>query len=690
MNSLGRGFRAILAAVSTRSALCRAAWLALYFLGASTAPGNETDLAKKMPDLTDLPLDALLNIEVPGVYGASKTDQKQSEAPASVTVVTADEIKKLGHRTLADVLQSVQGFNVSYDRNYSFLGVRGVSLGDNNSRVLLLVDGHRVNNNLTDGVGIGTDFILDIDLVDRVEIIRGPGSVMYGNNAFFGVINVITRQGRQLNGAEVSLEYGSFDTFKSRISYGKQFTNGLELMLSGTFFDSAGVSRLFYPEFNNAAQNYGAAQNMDADRYGSAFGSLSYGDFSLQSAFIQREKVNPTAQYSATTFNDDRLSTTDERNYTALKYSHSFPDLFDTTARIYYDRSEYEVGYPQSVLSGGSVVYSTFTQEQDVGEWWGAELQLSRKFLDRHLISIGAEYRDDFRQTSRVYDQTRTYTDVRTNRQSVGVYGQADIALLDKLHLNAGLRYDQYGDFDPSLDPRVALIAHPFETSTIKAIYGTAFRAPNFTELSDSRFQDIKPEKITGYELVYEQEIGKYLRSSVSGFYNQMNDLIVFQSGNFTNMDADTTGVEVALEGLGPSGIRGRASYSFQETRNSTVSWDMPDSPNHLVKLSLSVPLYKDKLFAGVEFRYASERYSLHTTTDSSGQLITVQGEDAASYGIVNLTLFSQKLIKDLEFSASIYNLLDRRYSDPASRYHTQDLIEQDGRSFVLKMTYRF
>ena len=116
----------------------------------------------------------------------------------------------------------------------------------------------------------------------------------------------------------------------------------------------------------------------------------------------------------------------------------------------------------------------------------------------------------------------------------------------------------------------------------------------------------------------------------------------------------------------------------------------MPDSPNHLVKLSLSVPLYKDKLFAGVEFRYASERYSLHTTTDSSGQLITVQGEDAASYGIVNLTLFSQKLIKDLEVSASIYNLLDRRYSDPASRYHTQDLMEQDGRSFVLKMTYRF
>jgi iron complex outermembrane receptor protein len=148
--------------------------------------------------------------------------------------------------------------------------------------------------------------------------------------------------------------------------------------------------------------------------------------------------------------------------------------------------------------------------------------------------------------------------------------------------------------------------------------------------------------------------------------------------------------MEIALESFWPCGIRGRASYSLQQTRNSSVDWDMPDSPNHMVKLNLIVPILKDKIFAGVEFRYDSERYSLHNTTDSSGQPITVQGEDAASYGIVNLTLFSQNLVKNLEFSATIYNLLDRKYSDPSSRFHTQDLIEQDGRSFRLKATYRF
>src|SRR5439155_12007827 len=159
---------------------------------------------------------------IPIVYAASKLEQKATEAPSSITVIGADEIKKYGHRTLADILRSVQGFHVSYDRNYAFLGARGVSLGDFNSRILLLVDGHRVNNNLTDGAFIDTAFILDVDLIDRVEIIRGPGSVLYGNNAFFSVVNVITRQGKKLAGTEVSGEYGEFETFKGRATIGKQ------------------------------------------------------------------------------------------------------------------------------------------------------------------------------------------------------------------------------------------------------------------------------------------------------------------------------------------------------------------------------------------------------------------------------------------------------------------------------------
>lgn len=655
-------------------------------LFALSAQSQETGAKSNAVDLTELPLEALMNLDVPKVYAASKVEQKTTSAPASITIVTADEVKRYGYRTLADVLQSAQGFNVSYDRNYDFLGARGVSLGDFNSRMLLLVDGHRVNNNLTDGASIGTDFILDIDLVDRVEIIRGPEAVLYGNNAFFGVINVITRQGRQLNGVEASFDYGTFETYKGRVTLGKLFTNGVQVLLSGTIYDSEGAERLFYKEFDTPAQNHGVAEDMDGDSYGSFFGSLGYSDFTLEGGFNHRRKTNPTAQFDLTTFDDPRLRTIDERGYTALKYAHSFPEAVDVTAQVYFDRYTHDIGYPQSVLAGTNVVFSSFTSEKDLGEWWGAELQLNKTLWDRHVITLGGEYRDDFLQEQRISGQAP----VMRNRESHGIYVQGDFVVVTNLHLNAGGRYDQYGNFDPAFDPRLALIYDPFNGSTFKAIYGTAFRAPNFAELSDPRFQDIKPEEITGYELVYEQELGRHLRSSLSGFYNQMDRLIVFDSGSYTNFNAHTKGAELALEGSWASGIRSRASYSYQDTRNTTVDWQVPDSPNHLLKLNLSVPLVKDKVFAGLELLYTSDRRTLHNTTDASGQPLTVQGEEAGGFGLVNFTLFSQNLIKNLEFSASVYNLLDRRYGDPASSFHVQDIIEQDGRSFRIKLTYRF
>jgi iron complex outermembrane receptor protein len=327
-------------------------------------------------------------------------------------------------------------------------------------------------------------------------------------------------------------------------------------------------------------------------------------------------------------------------------------------------------------------------KEAQAGEWWGTELQVSKKVWDRHTLSVGTEFRDDFRQDQRIYDPAtgQTFTSNHRDRLSFGAYALGDFELRTNLHLNAGVRADRYGNFDPKVNPRVALIYNPFEQSTLKAIYATAFRAPNFLELSDPRFQSIRPEEITAYELVYEQGIGRHLRSSISGFYNEMDHLIAFQSGNFTNIDAQSAGVEVALEGFWANGIRGRASYTFQEVENRSQDQDLPDSPSHLLKLNLSVPIIKEKLFASLEYQYSSKRSTFFTS--GSGQ--TLPGTDVSGYGVFNFTLFSQNLLKNLEISASIYNLLDERYSDPASRFHLQDNILADGRSFRLKATYKF
>jgi len=155
------------------AAICVLIWSSSVITG---WPAESQSAQTKPPEPTEISLEELMKMEIPVVAAASKYQQKVTEAPSSITIITAEEVKKYGHRTLAEVLRSAPGFYVSYDRNYSFLGTRGFNLGDYNNRVLLLVNGHRVNNSLSDGAFIGTEFILDVDLIDRVEIIRGPGS----------------------------------------------------------------------------------------------------------------------------------------------------------------------------------------------------------------------------------------------------------------------------------------------------------------------------------------------------------------------------------------------------------------------------------------------------------------------------------------------------------------------------------
>jgi outer membrane receptor for ferrienterochelin and colicins len=627
-------------------------------------------------DLTAVSLSDLMTI-IPLVSSASKFMQKETEAPASVTVIGAEDIKRYGYRTLADLLQSAAGFNVSYDRDYAYLGDRGLSLGDFNSRTLLLVDGHRVNNNLTDGAYIDTAFILDMDLVDRVEIIRGPSAVLYGDNAFFGVINVVSRTAAEVNGIEVSGGGGSFDTYKGRVTFGKAFTNGVELLVSTSIYDSAGASKLFYNTYNTPSQNNGIAQDLDGDAYGNAFASVRYGDFTLEGAFNRRVKDNPTAQYAAA-FDAPGLTSTDDRGYLDAKFDHEIQNIVEVIATVYGDYGDHLLGDP--------LTPTLLEKETQRGEWWGTELQLKKQVWDKHTFTLGAEYRDDFHQED-IVSAPGFYSDVQKSRESYGIYGEGDVELLKQLHVNGGVRYDQYGDFDPAIDPRVAMIYNPFELSTFKAIYGTAFRAPNFLELSDPRFQDINPEEITSYELVYEQGIGRNLRTSVSGFYNDMHDLIVFSNGKYGNIDARSEGMELGIEGEWAYGVRGRASYTLQHAKDESGAGDLPDSPEDMVKFNISVPVVKDKLFASLEFQYTSRR---STYFDSTSGGTTMPGMDAGAYSVVNFTLFSQNILKNLDVSASVYNLFDQQYSDPATPSHLESQIPQNGRTFGLKATYRF
>jgi len=166
-------------------------------------------------DSTQLSLEELMDARIAKVVSASRYEQRVTDAPASVTVISADEIRKYGYRTLADIVRSIPGMYVSNDRNYNYLGIRGINRpGDYSSRVLLLIDGHRLNDNIYDTAAIGTEFPLDIDLIDHIEFVRGPGSSLYGSNAFLGIINVFTRQSDDVK-RELSVAAEDNETWKA-------------------------------------------------------------------------------------------------------------------------------------------------------------------------------------------------------------------------------------------------------------------------------------------------------------------------------------------------------------------------------------------------------------------------------------------------------------------------------------------
>jgi iron complex outermembrane receptor protein len=208
---------------------------------------------------------------------------------------------------------------VSNDRNYSYLGVRGFSRpSDYNNRVLLLVDGHGINENLYGSTTLGSGFGLDLSAIDRIEIVRGPGSALYGTGAMFAVVNVVTKSADMIDGVEVSGGAGTFGSKRGTAMAGATFDNGVKLVVSGQWRDASGED-LFFPEFNDPATNNGMAVGLDWDRSYGGHISLDMGDFTFRAAHTSREKGIPTGAWEID-FNDPEAQTHDEWSFAELSY----------------------------------------------------------------------------------------------------------------------------------------------------------------------------------------------------------------------------------------------------------------------------------------------------------------------------------------------------------------------------------
>src|SRR5579862_904438 len=641
-------------------------------------------------NLFDTSIEDLMAIEIDSVYGASGFKQKVTEAPASVTIITSDEIQKHGYRTLADILRNVPGFYVTNDRNYSYMGIRGYGLpGDYNSHIALMVDGHRLNDNIYEGALIGTEFPIDIDLIDRVEVIRGPNSSLYVASAFLGVVNIITKRGRDLNKVTVAGSAASYGSYQGRISYGNKFAHGFELLLSGSFYDSQGQDKLFFKEFDTPATNNGIAVNADDDEFRQVFANASWGRFTLQGAIGWRDKGIPIAPFG-TVFDVTGTRTIDDHGYLDLKYDRNIGRGWSLSSRTNYDQSNNDGTYVYDYSSFGGPS-RVLNRNYGHGKWWGEEVTLSKRVFERQRLSIGAKYQDNFQQDQGNFDIQPFFQylkDRRTSKVS-SIRSEDEIHLGRGLVLNLGLRYDHYSVFGGTTNPRAALIYSPRERTTFKFLYGQAFRAPNYFELfyavpGNEANPSLRPETVKTTELVWEQYFAGHFQLSVSGFYYPIHGLISEQidpvTGNAYFANAGTLnlrGIDFSLNRKLPGGLEGRMSYTFQDATDLTTRVPVENSPKHLGQASLDVPLIKQKLLGSMDLQYVSRRE-------------TLTGQYAGAYVVPNLTLFSRNISKRWEISASIYNVFNKKYADPGGNGLVEDMLVQNGRNYRVKIGYQF
>jgi outer membrane cobalamin receptor len=647
-------------------------------------------IANDAPDYTEFSLQDLMEMNV--VYGASKHKQKAKEAPSSITIITKEEIKTYGYRTMAEVISSLRGFYVTYDRNYYYVGVRGLGApGDLSSRVLVLVDGIRTNDGSVGGVMMGNGFPVDIDLIERIEVIRGPASSLYGTNAVLGIINVVTREGYKVNGFEVQGGVSSYGGRSLRLTGGYETESGLDLLVSGSLGEINGQNHYIedydipeYPPYNN-----GVFEDGDEEKWNSFFTKALYKGFTFEAIYGWRHKQNPMAPVGVV-FNDNSAKTVDTQWTFSTRYERKFANELNFSTQVFYQQFKWDGEWPYDYDFEGNPVDPPIPYVDDFrGKKLTGVVDLTKKVMGAHMVALGAEYVNNFQMdmSARDWDPFYKYYDFKQAPESWGVYLLTELRLAKGLLLNLGLRHDEYTTFGGSTNPRLALVTEPVEGTVFKALYGTAFRAPNGYEISYEEGNgtlDYTPEEIETYELIWEQTLGQGFSTSLTGYlydYRLLNDDDFDQSDllpeEWVTDEIESKGVEFELVKQARSGITGRMSYSYNDAKDRLFNplYGESKSSPHMVKLNTSIPVMGPGTRVGVEFQY-------------NGKRRTIRRNHTGENYLVNLSALNHTLVKGLEVRGSVYNLFNESVAHPGTFGEYQDVIWQDGRSYRLYLTF--
>ncbi|MDD5633283.1 MAG: TonB-dependent receptor [Methylococcales bacterium] len=688
--------------------------------------------------------------EIPVTSIATGTPKPIYQSAGVTTVISAEQIKSMGATELHEVLETVPGVHTTlqpntYDYSYSIRGIRNAQ----NSEVLMLLNGTRVTTPVFGTLMSGME--LPIEAIQKVEVIRGPGSALYGADAFAGVINITTKNAKEINGRVLGVRAGDHGTQSGWGQYGAQWAGwdvASSLQYQHTDGDSgrivhADAQTVFDRELGTHASLAPGAMNT---RYETLNGHLNLQRKHWDIGFWAFNSINAGSRAGAAGALDPNGSGNGEQYLGDVRFStEDWFDNWELAAHASYLQADvqgqFQLFPDNAVIPIGSNGNLNFTPSSvsnpvnpvlfpnGVNDNLGRsekipsmELSSIYKGLDKHIMRFSSSFRYEGVTTNEsknygpgvingtpppVIGGTLTtvtgtpYVYLPSVHRTVGsLVAQDEWQFADHWHLTAGLRYDHYSDFGGTFNPRVALVWDINEQITSKLLYGKAFRAPNFAEQFTMNNpvvlgnRSLKPETINTYEWAFSYRPVSALSTAVNVFYYQIADLITAVPDPGTEINTyrnsgnqNGYGTEFEWNWKIAEKWSVKGNYAWQHSINEATHSSVTGVPEHHVFVAFDWQ-FLPQWQLQPQLNWIGGRTSLVSANSIINDLLG-DNRKLRNYETVDLTLRGKKLFGHLNLAASLRNAFDTKYYEPTS-LQVPATLPMPGRSFYLEASVNF
>lgn len=642
-------------------------------------------------DVYDMTLEQLMNLKAHGlpselekivnslIAAASKKPLSVRETPSIVSLVTEEEIKKSGARDLMDVLQLIPGMDFGLD----VYGVAGLGIRGNWShegKALLLWDGHEMNEILYGTLQFGNHF--PVEQIKKVEVIRGPGSAIYGGYAEYGVINIVTKSAEDINGVSVSGTYGQMQkTFARRninISAGKKIG---EFGINASVFTGQG-NRSDREAYDIEGNTFEMAGSSELNPNNFSLG-ISYKDFSLKTML---DNYNTTSQDAYTTALSQPYPDNFHSYYLDAKNIFKLNEKLTVTPRYTYIRQK-----PWNWEGPGNDEIEVYNK---LAERNKANLTVGYKLARKINLIAGGEYFRDFAQ-----DLDGGYFSngvIAISFYNIAAFTEAVIKHRI-VNLTVGARYDRHSNYGEAFNPRVAL-TKKFDRFHFKALYARSFRAPSIENINYSLTGNILPEKTEVAEAEFGYTLTRKMILTANLFDITTKDPIIYygisdeEQGYGEAEATGSRGVEVDYRFKDTWGFV-NLNYAFYTAQGKyqLETYEVPDVPSfhlafpaHKINLNANYKITKE-LSVNPSVWFRGKRYGYDSYDDSTGEYLIKEFEPS-----LFLNLFVHYERKNFNAGIGVYNLLNQEMMliQPYNSYHAP--LPGPSREIVVKLGYNF